>query len=128
MSTKPPPLDDYPNEAPYVIAALFLMFAFIVAWPWTSKLIDRLKGPPQTEYLGVVQSISFVGGFGMTTQVQTDTHTFLVNGAWSLPRGTRLERRETITAHLVCIIDTDVCDRLLSRLTPAPNPNLRTPS
>jgi len=125
MTTKSPPPDDYPNEAPYVIAALFLMFAFILCWPWTAKLIDRLKGAPQTEYLGVVQSIHFVGGFGMTTQIQTDTHTFLVNGAWSPPRGTRLERRESITAHLVCIVDTDVCERLLSRLAPSPAPNLR---
>lgn len=128
MNTQPPPPEDYPNEAPYVIAALFLMFAFILAWPWTSKLIDRLKGPPRTEYLGVVQSINFVGGFGMTTQIQTDTHTLLVNGAWSLPRGTRLERRESITAHRVCIVDTEVCDRLLSRLPPSPDPNLRRPS
>ena len=103
-----------PWEAPYIIGLLVLMLLALICWPYTSALIRRVSHPPQAEYLGSVQSISFIGGLGSDTQVWTETRTFLLRGALHLKTGTPLQRRPGAIDDQVCVVDTELCHHLLS--------------
>lgn len=102
-------------EIPYVIGTLALALLAVICWPSISGVIDRMRGPPVTQFLGTVQRIRFVGGFGRDTEVQTETGTFLLRGARHLAVGTPLERRQGVFGNEVCVVATDVCHELLSR-------------
>jgi hypothetical protein len=92
---------------------LTLMLA-LVFWPSTKQLIPGLRTPTPAEYLGAVQRITFVGGLGKTTQIDTESRTFLLQGAVQINKGVRLELRRGIMDVEVCEVATQNCRDLVS--------------
>ena len=81
---------------------LFLLLMCSVTWfalTWPASL-DTFKGigaPPAKEYWGEVQSIRYVGGLSVKTQLTTQNRTFLLLGVVNTQIGDRLEKREYLT-------------------------------
>jgi hypothetical protein len=69
----------------------------------------------EREYLGVLQKITYVGSFGVDTQIETESQTLLLRGSADLNKGARLERREGLFDIQVCVVGTDSCWGLRNR-------------
>lgn len=98
---------------------LFWLFLVVFVLPvliftsWGEHLINGLGAGDQREYLGTVQKISYVGGLGSDTQVDTETRTLLLRGPVILTKGTALERRILNFTSDVCVVKTDQCWHLM---------------
>jgi hypothetical protein len=71
--------------------------------------------PYTEEDWGSVQSIRYVGSFGPTTQVDTDSRTFLLGSTANLAKGTRVVRRQDYFGKEVCIAGSKTCWDLLGK-------------
>lgn len=98
---------------------LFWLFLAVIVLPvliftsWGERLINGLGAGDQREYLGTVQKISYIGGLGSNTQVDTETRTLLLRGPVILTQGTALERRILNFTSDVCVVKTDQCWHLM---------------
>lgn len=92
-----------------LISAIVLTLVF---WPWIFGSKSAMQAPPITEYGGVVQKTSFIGGFRTDTQVDTDMRTLLARGIANVKRGTPLETRIDYFHRQVCEVGTHVCYEL----------------
>lgn len=95
---------------------MFLVLGFIPLMflsPWLYGWVNALGRVGNGEYIGMVQTISYVGGFGPDTQVNTDVRTVLLRGAVILKTGDRLELRKGYLNSDVCLASTDRCWRLM---------------
>lgn len=100
-------------ELALFFGVVIVILLSLLAWPWPYRVINDLWGPTEREYLGTVQRITYVGGFGADTQIDTETRTFLLSGPALILKGTRLERRQRIFDSEVCDMDTDACRDLI---------------
>lgn len=108
-----------PKQGSHVFAIVIgLLILLLFTSPWT---LDWIRGVgskarhAEREYLGVVQKITYVGGFGTNTQIEADSQTLLLRGAVELKKGARLERRESLFDIQVCELETGACWDLMGR-------------
>lgn len=105
------------NSSDYLVNVLmFLVLGFIplmLLSPWLYGWVNALGREGNGEYIGMVQTISYVGGLGPDTQVNTDVRTVLLRGAVILKKGDRLELRKGYLGSDVCLAGTDRCWRLM---------------
>lgn len=69
----------------------------------------------EREYLGVLQKITYVGSFGVDTQIETESQTLLLRGSADLDKGARLERREGLFNVQVYVVGMYSCWDLRNR-------------
>ena len=93
--------------------ATFVILLSLLTWPWPYELIISLGGPAEREYVGTVQKITYVGGLGPDTQIDTETRTLLLRGAVLIQKGVRLEQRKGAFDSDVCIVSSDQCWHLM---------------
>lgn len=62
---------------------------------------------------GTVQRITFVSGWGVSTQVDTEHRSFLVRGATQLRKGARVETRSGPLGSRLCDAERLTCDELM---------------
>lgn len=93
------------------IASLFLM---LVIRDCVSNSGSKTRHA-EREYLGVLQKITYVGSFGVDTQIETESQTLLLRGSADLNKGARLERREGLFDIQVCVVGTESCWGLRNR-------------
>ena len=101
-----------------VLLFLLLMCSvtwFALTWPASLDTFKAIGAPPAKEYWGEVQSIRYVGGLSVKTQLTTQNRTFLLLGVVNTQIGDRLEKRQDLTSLQVCIEGTDRCWDLLGR-------------
>ena len=98
---------------------LGLSFVFSLVLWMTPQIMAHLAGLKQSSdsvRLGAVRRISFVGGFTVSTQVETDQTVVLLRGASSMAVGTALQRRKVRWGdYEVCDAQGDRCWELISR-------------
>ena len=92
-----------------VLGVVLILLAALVTLPWTYEWISKQWPPKEREYLGVVQRVSYVGSFGVDTQIDTEAQTVLLEGTVFIHRGSRMERRERQCDTKICVVGTDVC-------------------
>ena len=92
-----------------VLGVVLILLAALVTLPWTYEWISKQWPPKEREYLGVVQRVSYVGSFGVDTQIDTEAQTVLLEGTVFIHRGSRMERRERQFDTQICVVGTDVC-------------------
>ncbi|GAB3493902.1 hypothetical protein GCM10027399_14320 [Curvibacter fontanus] len=92
---------------------VFLIMLSLIFWPWTYRAINSIGVPAQRQYIGTVQKITYVGGFGANTQIDTESRTLLLNGVANLQKGERLEERLNLMDSDVCKVGTDQCWHLM---------------
>lgn len=97
----------------FAIAILVLLS--LVFWPWTYRAINSIGVPAARQYIGTVQKITYVGGFGTHTQIDTETRTLLLRGVVILQKSDRLEERLGLMESDVCMVGTDQCWHLMGR-------------
>ena len=97
----------------FVGLTLTAMLALLF-WPATKQLIPGLRTPIPAEYLGTVQRITYVGGFGTSTQIDTESRSFLLSGPVQINKGARLELRRGLVDVEVCEVGTPNCRDLVS--------------
>lgn len=90
-----------------------LMLLALLFLPWTLRLINSIGAPAEREYLGTVQKITYVGGLGPDTQVDTESRTLLLSGPVVIQKGIPLERRIGRFDSDICIAKTDQCWHLM---------------
>lgn len=99
------------------ILGLALVFTLVLAF--APQLIGRLSDQKKSQAnvsLGAVRRVSFIGGFIVSTQVETDQEVVLLRGANSIALGTALERRKMFLGDFeVCEAKGNRCWLLLSR-------------
>ena len=96
-----------------VLATLF--FAAMLFAPKFIGALANLGRPDVKVALGTVQRIHFIGGLGRDTQIDTESHSLLVNGIAHVQPGTKLEQRKGFWGTEVCARDTGACWELLSQ-------------
>lgn len=62
---------------------------------------------------GTVQRITFVSGWGVSTQIDTEHRSFLVRGATQLRKGARVETRSGPLGSRLCDAERLTCDELM---------------
>lgn len=62
---------------------------------------------------GTVQRITFVKGWGVSSQIDTEQRSFLVRGATQLRKGARLETRSGPLGSRLCDAERLTCDELV---------------
>ena len=103
------------GEMLLVFGVLSLMLLALLFLPWTMRVVNSLLAPAEKEYLGTVQKITYVGGLGNDTQIDTETRTFLLRGPVIINKGARLELRKGAFDSQVCDLVTGVCRALIGR-------------
>jgi hypothetical protein len=80
---KPQPSETKPASWAGLWFLLTLMAAmlFFIFLPQIVRLVSGMGQSVAGEYLGTVQRITYVGGLGQHTQIDTETRTFLLRGA-----------------------------------------------
>jgi hypothetical protein len=99
------------------ILGLALVFTLVLAFAPQifGRKTDQKKSPDSVN-LGAVRRVSFIGGFIVSTQVETDQEVVLLRGANGIAVGTALERRKVFGGdYEVCEAKGDRCWLLLSR-------------
>ena len=95
-----------------LLTILALPLSFILI-PWVGKQVNSLGVLTKPQFLGTVQKISYVGGLGPDTQVDTEHRTLLLSGAVVIEKGIALELRKGRLSSEVCIVKTDQCWHLM---------------
>lgn len=107
------------NDSDISALGLILLFALLIQITiFLPQIIDALTNlvkPSERAFLGTVQKVTFIGGFGASTQVDTESHSVLLRGAASVRQGARLERRKDSWAVQVCDMQTRACWDLISQ-------------
>lgn len=100
-----------------VSAILFMcvLLGLLLFWPQVKQWIPGLADPPKVQVLGQVQRSSFVGGWGVRTQVEVETGSLLLRGSVEIERGALVERRVTALDEQLCVVGTNRCHEILSR-------------
>lgn len=96
-----------------VMGLMLLMLLASLFWPWTYRVINSIGAPEQREYLGTVRKITYVGGLGADTQIDTENRTLLLRGVVIIHQGVPLEQRVGLLDSDVCIVTTDQCWHLM---------------
>ena len=108
-----------PRESSLSEPALILLLVMGLMAIWFSPEIIRALAnsgePRERVLLGSVQKVTFIGGLAPSTQVDTESQTFLLRGAASLPQGARLERRKWLGDPEVCDLQSGACWQLMSQ-------------
>jgi hypothetical protein len=97
------------------IVLIVLSLQLIVFWPEISHWVAHLGDPTERVWLGTVRKVTFVGGLGHATQIDTENQSVLLRGSVSLLLGTALERRNRWGDEEVCDLKSGACWELLSR-------------
>jgi hypothetical protein len=97
----------------FLLTLMAAMLSFIFL-PQIVRLVGGMGQSVAGEYLGTVQRITYVGGLGQHTQIDTETRTFLLRGAVQINKGIRLELRRGIFDAEVCEVGTQSCRDLIS--------------
>jgi hypothetical protein len=97
----------------FLLTLMAAMLSFIFL-PQIVRLVGGMGQSVAGEYLGTVQRITYVGGLGQHTQIDTETQTFLLRGAVQINKGIRLELRRGIFDAEVCEVGTQSCRDLIS--------------
>lgn len=98
----------------FVVVMLLLVIAFVI-WQWTKfkSGVDHQKPPIET--LGQVKAVTFVNGWSLYTQVDTERRPVLIKGAVGLVKGELLEIRQTTFEYKVCIQASSKCWEMRSQ-------------
>jgi len=117
LHAEPPAPIFKPGVSGYAFALLTLMLVLILLYWMLSGLITAVSTPtrPAREDLGTLQRITYIGGLGSHTQIDTERQTLLLRGTVILTKGHRLERRERFLESEVCDLDNGDCWELLGR-------------
>jgi hypothetical protein len=83
----------------------------VVFWPYILGILSVLWAPEVVTEVGTVQKIHFVGGFRISTQIDTESRTLLLWNIVDLPRGTPLQMREDFYERRACVANTQRCWR-----------------
>lgn len=75
----------------------------LVFLPFTSGKLADFWAPATQEDWGTVQSIRYVSSFAPTTQLETESRTFLLKGIVNIDKGTRVHKREDFFSREVCV-------------------------
>ena len=99
---------------PWLLLIMLLTLMLVVLTPLAWRAIRAYGLPDVTRPLGTVQRITFLGGWGTTTQVDTQTHSVLLRGAVNLTLGTELEQRKKFWGFEVCEVHSERCESMVS--------------
>ena len=91
----------------FVMASCLL--TALVFWPYTFGQLAVVWEPEVVTDVGTVQKIYFVGWLGFSTQIDTETRTFLALDIVNLPKGTPLQTRQDYFGRRVCVANTKRC-------------------
>lgn len=91
----------------FVMASCLL--TALVFWPYTFGQLAVVWEPEVVTDVGTVQKIYFVGWLGFSTQIETETRTFLAWDIVNLPKGTPLQTQQDYFGRRVCVANTKRC-------------------
>jgi hypothetical protein len=119
LAQRPCEFSPKPKDSDISALGLILLFALLIQItifsPQIIGAIANLVKPSERVFLGTVQKVTFIGGFGASTQVDTESHSVLLRGAANIRQGARLERRKDSWAVQVCDMQTGACWDLISQ-------------
>ena len=75
----------------------------LIFLPFTSGKLADFWAPATQEDWGTVQSIRYVSSFAPTTQLETESRTFLLKGIVNIDKGMRVHKREDFFNRQVCV-------------------------
>ena len=109
------------RSSPWEVVLVLVFFATLLSWwnwPVAKQFIPGLQDPPRHSALGVLLKVSYLGGFGHSTQIDTETGSYLLRGVPWFSMGARMELSSTFFGTSVCeeatAKDPDNCAELLS--------------
>ncbi|OYU44720.1 MAG: hypothetical protein CFE44_11430 [Burkholderiales bacterium PBB4] len=93
--------------APFLGDLVWIVFWTIVLgsllsaphWIW---VIDHWNDSRVPVPMGTVQSIHFIGDWGIDTQIDTEAHSLVVHGMTRFKKGSRVEQRKTWNSLQLC--------------------------
>lgn len=97
---------------PLLLFVLVLAMVVMTALVWLPGLTHWGKNSVITPQ-GTVQRITFVKGWGVSSQVDTEQRSFLVRGVTQLRKGARVETRSGPLGSRLCDADSLICDELM---------------
>lgn len=99
------------SEPPYALLMLLavLVFVFLIYLPQILAALVNVDKPHERVALGTVQRITYVGGIGDRTQIDTEIQSYLVRGIVSLRKGEALQQRKTLWGRELCGLDHGIC-------------------
>ncbi|MDO8767373.1 MAG: hypothetical protein Q7K57_01430 [Burkholderiaceae bacterium] len=98
-----------------LILVVFALLQVMLFSPEIFRALVNMGKPDVRVFLGTVQKVTYVGGFGTSTQVDTENQTLLLRGAASFKLGAQLERRKGFWDTEVCELQTGACWDLKSQ-------------
>ena len=108
--------DKVPGRAARVRFWPFMFFLFVYGsatapfyWPYLKKQAAIVWADDVVQDIGTVQRISFIGGLGIGTQIETETSTLLVRRMANLSKGTLLQRRDNFFRRRICVAESERC-------------------
>lgn len=111
---KPKPTESMMGSLGLILVVVTLLQLMLFS-PEIFRALVNMGKPNEQVFLGTVQKVTFIGGFGTSTQVDTENQTLLLRGAASLQHGARLERRKGFWDPEVCDLQTGACWELMSQ-------------
>ena len=110
------PVRDDTRLVVVLFSIMVVLLLGIAASPWLLEWANDRWAPKTRQYLGAAQRVRYSGSWRVNTEVQTESHTFLLNGAVLIAKGVGLERRaRLLDADDVCVVGSDVCHGLRSQ-------------
>ena len=92
-----------------ILMLVMVVMSVLMLLPWLENWGRNSVITPQ----GTVQKITFVKGWGVSSQVDTEQRSFLVRGATQLRKGARVETRSGSLGSRLCDADRLICDELM---------------
>ncbi|MGB4361531.1 MAG: hypothetical protein WBJ19_14050 [Rhodoferax sp.] len=111
-ATSPETPDASGDAVPVLLLVLVLVMAVmtvLVLFPGLTHWGKNSVITPQ----GMVQRITFVKGWSVSSQVDTEQRSFLVRGVTQLRKGARVETRSGPLGSRLCDADSLICDELM---------------
>lgn len=100
------------DAVPLLLFVLVLAMVVMTALVWLPGLTHWGKNSVITPQ-GMVQRITFVKGWSVSSQVDTEQRSFLVRGVTQLRKGARVETRSGPLGSRLCDADSLICDELM---------------
>ena len=103
--------DDGPGELWMLLKFLLTsgLLLSLALWPYTFGKLAAVWEPDVVKDIGVIKQLHYVGGFGISTQIDTEVGTFLIWDRVNLPRGTLLQARDSYFGRRICLANTKRC-------------------
>jgi hypothetical protein len=96
----------------WLLIGLVFLFTYLF-WPDLKPVLGIAPSVTSSSSVGTVQQVRFMDGLGYDTQVNTETHSFMVSGLAGLDRNTPLELRTQDGRRVLCVSTTNACWRVL---------------